>query len=523
MSAPLIIGTRGSRLARWQAEHIAARLRDLGHACELRIISTKGDRIQDIGFDKLEGKGFFTKELEEALLAREIDLAVHSCKDLETRGPEGLTIAAIAGRAACEELVLVRREAHDPAQPLFVKEGGVVGTSSARRKAQLQAFRPDAIIRDLRGNVPTRVDKLRNGDYDAILLARAGIDRLGLDLGDLHVRPLDPRAFVPAPAQGALAVQTRAGDDRVNSAVRRLHDAPAALAVECERDVLRGYHGGCQVPLGVHVSTSGGRIALWTSAAQRAGSMPRWIHLQGEDPALLAREAVQRSQGPISPLRVLITRRVQGDELIARVLQAHGLTLEGLPLYEPVALPFDLPPQFDRAFFSSRNAVRFFAEGGGDLHGLSCDAIGTGTAEELRKHGVEPGFIGQGPDAEAIAGAYVERFGGLRILFPCAEDGQRTVQQAMPEANVIDLHVYAMQAIAQAGAPPCDVAILTSPDNAAALDALYPLTDIPHLIAMGTTTARRIHALSGREALLPWASNEIGLLTAVFHFATDRP
>jgi hydroxymethylbilane synthase len=140
------------------------------------------------------------------------------------------------------------------------------------------------------------VDKLRHGGYDAILLAKAGIDRLGLDLSDLHVQVLDPRAFVPAPAQGALAVQTRADDERTNTAVRLLHEATAALSAECEREVLRAYHGGCQVPLGVHVRTTGDRLTLWASAAHRAEDMPRWIHLEGSDPRALANEMVLRLQ-----------------------------------------------------------------------------------------------------------------------------------------------------------------------------------------------------------------------------------
>jgi len=171
---PLVIGTRGSRLALWQADHIEARLRSVGHSTAQRIIKTQGDRVVDLSFDKMEGKGFFTKEIENELLAGAIDLAIHSCKDLETRDPEGLHIAAIAGRAACEELLIIRADAVDASRVLSLGYGAVVGTSSARRKSQLRMFRPDVTITDLRGNVPTRVEKLRTGDYDAILLAKAG-------------------------------------------------------------------------------------------------------------------------------------------------------------------------------------------------------------------------------------------------------------------------------------------------------------------------------------------------------------
>ena len=256
---PLIIGTRGSALALWQARHIAERLLALGQPTELRIIKTSGDRIQDLAFDKMEGKGFFTKELEAELLAGTIDLAVHSCKDLETNEPAGLTIAAYPGRAACTELLLVRPEAMDHTRALELKPSAIVGTSSARRKAQLKQLRPDVRIQDLRGNVPTRVEKLRSGRYDAILLAKAGLDRLGLDLGGLHVLELDPRVFIPAPAQGALAIQTRREDAITRAVVEQLNEPFASRTAVLERRVLNAFHGGCQVPLGVHVQHTEGR------------------------------------------------------------------------------------------------------------------------------------------------------------------------------------------------------------------------------------------------------------------------
>jgi hydroxymethylbilane synthase len=517
---PLVLGTRGSHLARWQADHIEARLQANGHATEQRIIRTQGDRIQDLSFDKMEGKGFFTKELEAELLAGTIDLAVHSCKDLETRDPEGLHIAAIAGRAACEELLIIRREAVDATRPLMLRPDATVGTSSARRKSQLRMFRPDVVIADLRGNVPTRVDKLRAGHYDAILLAKAGIDRLGLDLSDLHVRVLDPRWFVPAPAQGALAVQTRTADHAANAAVAALHDEQASRSVALERAVLRGYHGGCQVPLGVRAAFEQGHYALWVAAARTWDGMPVRIHLRGTDPDSLAREAVERCQRTPRPLHALITRAVEDDGLLPRLLRAHGITLTGLSLLEPRPIPFDPVPDADRLFFTSRNAVRHFVAGGGDLHKQPCDAIGQGTAEELRRYGVEPAFTGDGPDTTAIATTYVGQHGGARVLFPCADKGLRTVQQAMPHGMAIDLHVYRMELLKPPLVPPADVVIVTSPEHARALHATCPVDRIPHRIAMGNSTARCIHELAGVNAVVPWASNELALADAVLNLAT---
>ena len=210
----IIIGTRGSDLALWQANYTKGLLEGLGCQVELKIISTEGDRSQqwNTSFDKLEGKGFFTKEIEEALVNKEIDLAVHSHKDLPTTSPEGLIIAGVSQREDPSDLLLIRKEAVDEKQRFSLKRKAVLGTSSARRKAQFLAFRDDVEVKDLRGNVPTRVKKLREGLYDAILLAKAGTERLDLDLSDLHVEKLSPKEFVPAPAQVVLAWQIREAD-----------------------------------------------------------------------------------------------------------------------------------------------------------------------------------------------------------------------------------------------------------------------------------------------------------------------
>src|SRR6195952_2935264 len=197
----LIIGTRGSELALWQANFVKDRLAENHITAELKIIKTQGDRILNLSFDKLEGKGFFTKELEEELLAGTIDLAVHSHKDLPTENPPGLIIAAVSEREDPADILLILKDCVDVHQKISVKFGGIVGTSSNRRKAQLLAMRPDLEIEELRGNVPSRIGKLRSENYDAIMLAKAGISRLGLDLSEFHVEELTPTQLVPAPAQ----------------------------------------------------------------------------------------------------------------------------------------------------------------------------------------------------------------------------------------------------------------------------------------------------------------------------------
>lgn len=249
---PIIIGTRGSDLALWQANFVRKELEHRGHEVHIEIIKTQGDKIQDLSFDKMEGKGFFTKEIEDALLRKEIDLAVHSHKDLETNQPDGLEVAAVSSRANPCELLLIRESVHEQNALWGLKKDAIIGTSSARRKSQLLALRPDVQIKELRGNVPTRVEKLKTGEYDAILLAKAGILRLELDLSDLVCIDLTCDEFVPAPAQGVLALQVRSSAIELKNILKQINDPAVQKLVHLERSVLNLMDGGCQLPLGVY-------------------------------------------------------------------------------------------------------------------------------------------------------------------------------------------------------------------------------------------------------------------------------
>ncbi|MFN5443589.1 MAG: hydroxymethylbilane synthase [Crocinitomicaceae bacterium] len=248
----ITIGSRGSDLALWQANHVKRQLEDLGHEVEIKVIITQGDAIQNLSFDKLEGKGFFTKEIEIALLDKSIDLAVHSHKDLETNPPAGLIIAAVSEREDPSELLLIRNESVDKNQKWNLKSAAIIGTSSARRKSQINLYRSDLQINDLRGNVPTRIQKLRDGQYDAILLAKAGVDRLQLDLSEFHVEVLNPTEFVPAPAQGVLGLQIREDDAEMKEIMAHLNHVDVAKKIGVERKILNLMEGGCQLPLGVY-------------------------------------------------------------------------------------------------------------------------------------------------------------------------------------------------------------------------------------------------------------------------------
>lgn len=289
----IIIGSRGSDLALWQAHHIKGRLEALGHEVSIEIIKTQGDIIQHLSFDKMEGKGFFTKELESALLDGKIDLAVHSYKDLETTQPDGLTIAAVSERAAVNDLLLIRNDFVDEAEKWKLAKGILVGTSSARRKMQLRHHRPDLRMDDIRGNVPTRINKLREGQFDAIVLAQAGLDRLGLDVSDLTAYAFDPTDFIPAPAQGVLACQVRSGDAELISALSAIHQADVAASIGIERKVLNLFQGGCQLPLGAYCAHRNGAYVLHAIMAPTWEESPVEVRLSQKETAGFAERAVE--------------------------------------------------------------------------------------------------------------------------------------------------------------------------------------------------------------------------------------
>jgi hydroxymethylbilane synthase len=259
----LVIGSRGSKLALWQSEWVKARLEALDPQASVRIeiIKTSGDVMRDVPLATIGGQGAFTKELEVALLERRVDIAVHSLKDLPTVTPEGLTIAAVPEREDPRDALVLRADLRLQNPSLKnLPQGATVGTSSLRRIAQLKHLRPDVQIKDLRGNVDTRLRKLDAGDYDAIILACAGLRRLGL--GHRISSPVETAEMLPAVSQGALGIETRADNAQANSLVSRLNHAPTRTAALAERALLRSLGGGCQVPIAAHATVSEGRLRL---------------------------------------------------------------------------------------------------------------------------------------------------------------------------------------------------------------------------------------------------------------------
>lgn len=273
MKHQLIIGSRGSKLALWQAEWARARLGELESSLDVRIevIKTSGDVMRDVPLSVIGGKGVFTKELEEALLDGRIDIAVHSLKDLPTLLPDRLSIAAITEREDARDALILRAATGDAISSLRQLDAGAcVGTSSPRRAAQLRHLRPDLSIKDLRGNVDTRLRKLDAGQYDAIILASAGLRRLGLERRISASLAIEE--MLPAVGQGALGIETRAGDEATNRLVARLNHEPTRASCAAERALLRALGGGCQVPIAAHATTGGGRLRLDALAAAIDGA-----------------------------------------------------------------------------------------------------------------------------------------------------------------------------------------------------------------------------------------------------------
>ena len=278
VTGTLTIGSRGSQLALWQARYVAGLLERTGVETRIEIIKTTGDHLQTASLMQAGGKGLFTKEIEDALLAGAIDLAVHSLKDLPTENPDGLTIAAIPEREDARD-ALVGASLND------LGPGARVGTSSGRRAAQLRLLRADLRVDPVRGNVDTRLRKLKEGQYEAILLAAAGLRRLGLE--SEIAESLAVEQMCPAPGQGALGIQTRVADEAYELA-RVLDHAATSDAVTCERAALAALGGGCQLPVGAYAHIEGGTLRLRVVVMAQDGSHHLRAEMEGSPRASFA-------------------------------------------------------------------------------------------------------------------------------------------------------------------------------------------------------------------------------------------
>lgn len=447
------IGTRGSDLALWQARHVQALLE--GHfTTELVIIETKGD-VTEGPLRSAGGSAFFTAEIERALAEGEVDLAVHSHKDLETSSPPQLAVAAVLERASVKERLLVRPEALDRTAAFVpLKEGATVGTSSPRRQSALAVLRADLHMAELRGNVPTRVQRCVEGRYDAILLAAAGLDRLGLDTGRLITHDVPSELLVPAPAQGAIALQVRATDRALVEALQQIvHHRDTAEAVAAERTLLVRLGGGCHLPLGAWVRRGDGDVPAFRADVFLGADLPvagrpaRWVRAEGASPV----EAVDRAWdllqdegptgcGPLAGLRVVLTGSSAGPSDLGGRLTQLGASVshEKVLAFQSVKAP-DLPARLARLgegdviAITSQEAARRL-KGEKIPSSVTIAAVGPATAKALASVGFTADVVGKGGAAQLAD--KIEVGEGGRVLFPCAEGARRELVDALAARGV---------------------------------------------------------------------------------------
>jgi hydroxymethylbilane synthase len=540
------IGTRGSELALWQAHFVQRELAARGHACEIVVLKTRGDVIDDVPLTQVEGKAFFTAEIERALLDGSVDLAVHSHKDLAVESPPGLVVAAIPRRASAAERLLVRREAWDASAAFLpLRSGARVGTSAPRRAEQLRALRPDLELADLRGNVPTRVRRLREGRYDAIVLAAAGLDRLALDVTSLGVVELPAAWFAPAPAQGALAVQARSEDRQIIECVRAaLHCPETERCIAAERLLLSRAGGGCNLPLGALVGRDGDGYSaqvFFGTVPQAAGPGPRWAEARGPTPELAAQQAWERlgsnsatRAGPLGGLRVAMTGG-EGDGS----LLAERLARLGAELTQEVVLCFErlgserLGPALKRlrtgdwVALTSRRAARCLA-GHPQPAGVRAAAVGPATARELAAAGWRADHVGAAGATELGRALPIER--GARVLFPCAALARSDLERELATrgVQVERCELYRTRPVE----PPIDLAVevdarvYASPsavEAALAWERAHPSANTERL-ALGQTTARALaqHGLAAWCAAGEELDSATGLAEAVVRHLASR-
>jgi len=512
----ITIGSRGSDLALWQAHFVQLELKRIGIESTIEIIKTQGDQIQHLSFDKMEGKGFFTKEIEEALLQKKIDLAVHSHKDLETTEVKGLKIAAVSYREDPSDLLLIRKEAVDRTEKFNLKKNANVGTSSARRKSQLLLYRPDLDLKDLRGNVPTRIQKLKDGQYDAIMLAKAGVERLQIDLSDFFTECLDPREFVPAPAQGVLALQIRDNDPELSMAIAKLNHGDIQSNIEIERKLLNQLQGGCQLPLGAYCIAEKEKTKLWVSVANTWNSIPKRLYLETNQPENLVNDALRLIQQK-SGKRVYISRNLKPADYFYRALAANGYSVHGVSMTRYQEVPFTGIPDCDWIFFSSKNCVKyFFSQNPKIPKGVKIGSIGGSTAEALKKKGILCDFTGTSNDTVEIGKQFAEIADGKQILFPQSTASFRTVQkQFRDQKQLTEMVVYETIADDEAEIPDADILVFTSPTNALIYLRKKKISAHQIVIAIGKSTAEELKNNGVQQMILPWNTSELAMADAV--------
>lgn len=566
----LIIGSRGSMLALWQSNWIKAKLEEShpGLKVSIEIIKTTGDKLTEASLVRIGGKGVFTKEIEEALLDKRVDLAVHSLKDLPTTLPDGLWIAAITAREDVRDALIVSGLLGGEVRSIAdLPAGARVGTSSLRRAAQIRHRRPDLQILELRGNVETRLRKLDEGQYDAIILASAGLIRLGY--ADRITARIEPGEMLTAVGQGALGIESRSDDDETNRYLEVLNHQPTRIAAEAERAVLRCLGGGCAVPIAAHARTdgqSGIEIEALVSDVEGKRVIRQSVSGAPVDAEQLgdrlaqslieagARELLPRigDQADLSGQRIVITRAAKQSAELALGLEALGAKVIHCPTIE-IASPEDLSgldaalarlSGYDWLAFTSANGVEFFlrrldeqGHGRAELMAHKVCAVGEKTATTLAREGIAVDLVPEKFTAEALVEEFLKKFGvgqrlrGSRMLLPTSNLSRDTLKPALArigvEVDVVEAYRTVMPGTSATEAarliqdPPGDYIVFTSPSTVANLAAILDTNDLSifltrtAVVCIGPVTAETAREYGLQVAIEPDDHSSRGIIDGI--------
>ena len=507
----ITIGSRGSNLALWQANYVKEKLSNLGIEANITIIKTKGDKIQNLGFDKIEGKGFFTKEIENELLKNKIDLAVHSLKDLETQQPKGLCIAAIPKREDPADVLLVNPNAVDESKILNIIKSPVVGTSSARRKNQLLLFREDVIIKELRGNVPTRINKLRTNEYDAIVLAKAGLNRLKINLSEFYVQELPVSSFIPAPAQGALGLQVRESDKDLKKILEKISHKESEEDVNFERKILNGINGGCHSPFGAYsVKDQNGERTSWVSYSDKISETPvRFISKSSN-----IKTIVNKINSKLYPFSIWISRSLAKDSIFNKLTKSLSVSLTAESLIEMEIIKIDLLPSCDWIFINSAFALNSIIHLKSSLKSKKIAAFGKSTAKYIQKNSLKVDFVGEGSPNNVAQDFSLMVNSNQIVFFPSSNKSLGTVQSVMDNRNKIIVETYQTLLLVKK-VENHDYLVFTSPSNVEAF-LLSNKVNNQKIISIGPSTTKALKNAGINNVLESFQSSELALADAVF-------
>ena len=564
------IGTRGSKLALYQAYRVKEELENhfSDIVFEISVIKTKGDKILDVPLSKIGDKGLFTKEIESALFDNEIDMAVHSLKDLPTSFPEGARLGAVLKRGDIRDALISsnNRKIDD----LTTKD--IIATSSLRRKAQLLRINKDFNILEIRGNVNTRIRKMQEGYCDVMVMAAAGLQRLGME--EFISEMIAPELVIPACSQGAIAIEIRENDPKIEAVLSRINDPETMIATAAERAFLRTLEGGCQIPVGSYsqikgnqfyitgfISSIDGSIFIKESASAHidhavatAVSLAEKLYINGGKEIL---ESIRKSnlidaQGstPLQDKTIVSTRAIDSGDSLPDLLQSKGAKVISLPMIQivPAQLNTHLSEilnnleMFDWIFFSSKNGVtnffRLLLEAKGDTElpkAIRKAVIGIKTAFELDYFGYAADFISPGNTSEDLLDQFYKKFNSKnqRVLLSLGNLADDTlINRLSKENDVKRINVYQTmipgninsEALEMIRQDKYDLLVFTSPSTFQNFCSLYEHDKIKFLkmASLGSTTTKAIEDRGFKPVITSKTSTSEGLVDAITEYFINQ-